>query len=168
MMSLKAKAALFAWFHVGWLGCVYFAIYGLSPYSLIFPLAGWILLRSVSRVSLSLALYLLAVSVVGMAFDALAAAQGLIVMTDPEFTFLPVWLISLWLLYVSVLPLFGDAFERRWALATALGFVFGPLSYYSGEAFGVLHFGRPLDIVVYGLFWAAFFPVSLHFQRKYL
>lgn len=167
-MSVRARILLLVWFHVGWLGCVYFAQRQWFAASLIFPLAGWVLLMALSRVSAALALRLLVFALVGMAFDAAAGALGWISFTTDFPGPLPLWLVALWLLYVAVLPLFGDGFRGRWPAAALLGLIFGPLSYFSGGAFGVLHLNGVLAITIYALFWAAFFPLTLYYQRKLL
>ena len=77
---------------------------------------------------------------------------------------LPPWLALLWLLFASTLrhSLYWTA--RPWWLASLLGGVAGPLSYFAGARLAGV--GLPLGVgpslLVLGLIWAALLPALHH------
>lgn len=164
-MTRPLKVIPFVWFYVGWFACVFFARQGWDNWTLVFPAVSLALLAFLGH-GLSRRSYvtLLVIAVVGMTFDFIASRFGVIHFKNSGAGFLPVWLISIWLLFVATIPLMKALFGKRWLLAAILGLVFGPLSYQSGQIFELLTFEGPLFFVVYGLFWFIFFPVSLLFD----
>lgn len=167
-MNRFQKFALFFWFYLGWFGCVFFAKWDWSPWSFVFPLVPWVLFFILNLFPRRVLAYLLALAVVGIAFDLIAFRLSLISFSNHESHFLPYWLLAMWLLFVSVIPLSFDFFKSRLVLAGLLGAIFGPISYFSGEAFLVLTFNGYWSIFIYAVFWSFYFPAAVYFYRKSL
>lgn len=154
-------------FYVGWFGSVLLAPTAYGALSLIFPgaLAGFLVVRH--RLGLRDAVLALAISTVGLIFDFVMihfefiSARGLVVFS------LPVWLISIWLLFSLSMLKLGTRLEPPIWLSLILGAVMGPLSYKSGELFEVLTFTHPLTVYVYAVFWALAFPAVLKLSKRF-
>ncbi len=155
------KGALFfigGLFYLGWFGAIYFAKWGYPMASLIFPLVliGFqIRKRFLTKRKVFCAL---AVFFVGIGFDSVMFYLGFI--QSPEaFGFSPAWLAAIWLLFAFSMMSLGASFSFPvWSLA-ALGAIFGPLSYKSGELFEVLIFTSSLTTWIYAVFWMFMFPI---------
>lgn len=156
------------WYYIGWFGCVYLGKYGFSAWSFLFPLLLVVLLLAWRQLSLRATALLTIMAVFGMAFDALMAANGSIVFTDSDYIVLPYWLISIWILFLFIVPVMVPIFYSRLFLAAILGAIFGPLSYASGSAMKVLSFQGPSFVYWYAGFWALYFPLSIYTASKIL
>ncbi|TCI04604.1 DUF2878 domain-containing protein [Corallincola luteus] len=144
------------WFDLFWLTCVV----GQSAW---FPasvalLALHLLLISEKLVELRIWAVL---GLFGIAVDSGLSVAG--VFKFDHDVVIPVWLICLWLGFVSTLgrslrPLIA----RPW-LAMMTGAFFGPLSYWGGEKLGAVEFGFPLSttLVLLGFLWAILLPLLL-------
>lgn len=165
-MSKKIMIALIVWFYLGWFGCIYFAKWGLENFSLLFPLFPFTYFLKAKLFSNKELIFFLGAAIVGILFDSSAYFAKLIQFENHQSGFIPVWLISMWFLFVSVLALSHAFFQSRLWLAAALGAVFGPLSYLSGEAFQVFSFTSQLSILIYAIFWAVYFPAMHYIYRK--
>ena len=79
----------------------------------------------------------------------------------------PEWLIYLWLCFPTTLNLSLAFLQDRLHWAVLAGAIFGPLTYYAGEAFDLLKFGEPkvTSIIVFALVWAILFPATLKFAK---
>lgn len=168
-MKSMARFALFAWFYIGWFGCVFMSASEYEAYTLLFPLVGGFMFASTienpKRSSLLLTGFVLfSLAVVGMIFDSLMFKYGLIRFASAsEPRFLPLWLVSIWGLFVLLLPVAQRFFANRLILSSVLGLIMGPLSYKSGEVFGVLFLESFLSLASYAVFWAIYFPTSIVF-----
>ena len=140
--------------------------YGLEAWSLFFPgvLLGYLILRQ--QINWPLLLKLVFLGLVGMSFDGGMAHFGGVHFKSAGAWSLPFWMISIWLLFVLLLPGIQSFFDKRLLLASGLGFVFGPLSYYSGVSLEVLKLSTPLVLVVYGIFWSLYFPLGIYGLRR--
>lgn len=140
--------------------------YGLEAWSLLFPAILLIFLIVQQKMKTSLFLKLIFLGFVGMGFDGLMAHFGGVHFQSAGAWSLPFWMISIWLLFVLLLPWIQSFFDKRLLLASGLGFIFGPLSYYSGVSLEVLRLSTPTVLVVYGIFWSLYFPLSIYGLRR--
>lgn len=164
MTRRTLKIVLYLWLYFGWFACVLMGKYGFSSPSLIVPAIGWLLfLRALSPKPRD-CLKILLLCLGGMAAD--AAFLQLDVIHDPEGTIFPLWLMSLWLLFAPAIYLLARLFKSRLWLAALAGGVLGPLSYKSGEYFGVLEMPGVDAVLIYAVFWACFFPLAMAWLRK--
>ena len=108
--------------------------------------------------------------VVGLAFDYIGIYYKLIeTIPATENNWMPLWLISLWLLFISSLPLLitplQNLFLKKYFIASILGALFGPLSYSAGAQFAVLKFNGTTAIIIYSLFWALYMPLAVFWLK---
>ncbi len=167
-MSGQKRLILMVWFHVAWLGCVFLAKNQLSWVSLALPVVSWLLLTKWITITRGHLKVLVTLATVGMAFDAFAIYSGQVIVLQPDHFLLPFWLMSMWLLFTAVLPIMRELFKKMLWPAIPLGAIFGPLSYYSGKALGVLEFNNQHSLLLYALFWSIYFPVCFMMQRKFV
>lgn len=167
-MKNKLSAVLYIWFYIGWFACLWCALNNASLLSLLAPLVSIILLHYIWPLNSRFVFYMLGISAVGLGFDIAMVQSGILGITPAYIGIAPAWLISMWLLYVTVLPLTTPMFEKRLLLAVVMGAIMGPLSYKYGVVAGVLVFHHEWTMYVYAAFWAAFFPLSVYAKRKLL
>ncbi len=152
------------WANIAWFGCVYSAKYGLAPWSLLIPVGSWwLLVRQHAKAKIPWP-WLLILALVGMAFDALSIRLGWLLLPSPSL--LPWWLVALWLHFVTLLPTMKPWLAFRPWLAWILGAVFGPLTYRSGAAFGVLEMSGEAALIAYAIFWGAFLHASMAVLKR--
>lgn len=153
-------------FYVGWFGSVFLAKVQLSVVSLIFPLimVGFLILKK--SLTLKETKIALAISIVGFLFDAALIHFGLVSVVVDSVLHLPIWLISIWLLFSFSMIKLGLKLQPPILVATVLGAVMGPLSYKSGEYFKVLNFTSNLAFPIYAIFWGFAFPIVLNLSKR--
>lgn len=73
----------------------------------------------------------------------------------------PPWDAVLWMQFATILPFCLRWLSGRYWLCCVLGFVGGPMAFYTGEKFGAIAFLDPrlLHFAVLGLVWAVAFPL---------
>ena len=164
-MKRYMSLILYLWLYAGWFACVLLGKWDQPALSLLVPVVGWLLFwRALSPQPRDCA-KLLALVAAGMLVDTVFMKCGVVRYTV-ETGFLPLWMISLWLLFAPAIYLFAGLFKGRLWLAALAGGVMGPLSYKSGEAFGVLDMQGMDAIVLYAIFWGLFLPLSLVWMRR--
>lgn len=169
-MNSRLKVFLLIWSQVGWFGCVYLAKLDLSPLSILIPLVSWMVLFFSKTLKLKNYLVLVLMATLGIIFDTILFKFGWIQFNSnnqfEQLGVVPTWLISMWFLFVSILPQLSVIFSDRKLIAIVAGLILGPLTYKSGEAFEVLFLKDYKVILVYALFWGLYFPLSLiYFSR---
>ena len=105
---------------------------------------------------------LLAAAGVGAVADSLHAGFGILHFNGHEAgTLAPLWILALWAQFGTTLHFSLRWLSRRYALASLLGLVGGPLAFLGGERLGAASFGEPraLSIAVLALSWAVALPV---------
>ena len=158
--SLLILCSLWVW--CGWFGCIYLARAGGELYTPAIPVVGWILASFALAPSRARAFKAFALASAGISADFLAHQFHLIqFVPDTGFAVLPVWIISLWLLFVVTLLLLARQLNGKYLFAAVLGAVFGPLTYQSGEGFGVLLLAGRSAAIAYSVFWAIYLPSSI-------
>lgn len=158
-VATRLKILFSIWIYIGWFGCVYFGKMGWQLGSLIFPVVGWILLKSSVALNRQTLAKLSFLFLMGLLFDSAAVHINLIQITPPaQFGWLPLWMISLWLLFISSLPLLQGLFHNKLFWAGLLGAIFGPLSYRAGAQFETLFLNGVTALAVYAAFWAIYIP----------
>lgn len=164
-MSSKNRIIQAALFYVGWFGCIFLGPAGYSWITLAFPILSYTTLwRLGIRKELALCVF---ISLIGILFDGFSSYFSLIRFEPPPSTgVLPLWMISLWLLFGASLILMQHLFKERYLAAIFLGAIFGPVSYLSGEKFKVLYFNKPFSIFVYVAFWSIYFASSLYVLNR--
>ena len=79
----------------------------------------------------------------------------------------PYWIIGMWMLFATTLNVFFRWLQSNLALASALGAVFGPLSYYAGAAAGAVVINEfAVALAAIAAAWALLFPGLLMLARR--
>ncbi len=165
MISRFASPITVALFYLGWFGCVLLAESSWTSFTPLFPIALLIFQVSQRLISIKLLAFAIVISVIGIAFDSVMLARGLISVV-PAGTFpLPIWLASIWPLFSLSMVQIGSKLSVPLWLGFLLGFIFGPLSYKAGAVFEVLLFTSPLTFWIYAIFWGLAFPLILRTSR---
>jgi len=167
-LSSKHAIVSLIFFYLAWYSCVLSAKYNFQLISLVLPIIYLALNISYIKIPIRKILGVFWLIILGVFFDFIALNIGMIQIQNTEAPkSLPLWLVSIWLLYFNVIPLISFQFRQNYKLLATLGFIFGPLTYKSGELFGLFIFKGTLTYIVYALFWSIFSVVSVYlFQRK--
>lgn len=152
-------------FQIGWFACVLGAARGL-------PWLGPVVVALALGLHLALAhdrfaeaRLLAGAALLGFFLDSAQAAAGLFAFaTASTVAWLsPPWMVALWPNFATTLHTSLQWLTGRYGLASALGAVGGPLSYYAGGRLGALSFpAEPLvSLLIIGLVWAIATPLLL-------
>lgn len=80
----------------------------------------------------------------------------------------PYWLIALWALFASTLSLSLRWLKHRKLLASALGFIAGPVSYYAGHRLGAIEFSNTtMALMLTAIGWAVILPLVLMISERF-
>jgi len=165
--SMLANAVLF---QLGWFACVLGAARG-HPWTgtaLAACIVAWHIRRAAWPTD---EIRLLALVVlIGAAWDSLLVTLGWI--AYPSGTLLsgaaPYWIVALWALFATSLNVSMRWLKQRWWLATFLGAICGPLSYWAALRLGAVEFMQPLRaIVALSLGWSMIMPGLMLLSQRY-
>ncbi|KPG72611.1 DUF2878 domain-containing protein [Pseudomonas libanensis] len=100
------------------------------------------------------------VTLAGTLLDTLLRTLGVFHFSEPG-PMIPFWLMLLWALLATTLRHCLAWSARPWWLASLLGAVGGPLSYYAGSQLAGVSFGyaTPATLTGLALLWAMLFPL---------
>lgn len=163
----------FLLFQTGWWGCVLLAagFYNWQPLILtIFLISIYFLyfLKAEQRKTNFIFVGLSAIA--GFTIDSTLSYLQIFTFLSPhqDIILAPIWLICLWALFalnfsISLRKLFNHYF-----ICCLLGFIFGPISYWAGEAFGVLTFNehKLMHLGIVGIVWAIIFPTFIWLYQR--
>lgn len=162
-MLSKAGNALA--FQAGWFACVLGAAHDrpwLGPLAVLLLLALHLWFAADRRASLRIVLL---VGIVGVLIDSTLGYLGILRFRDSLFGgwFCPPWLIALWLIFATTLQSSLGWLAARPLAAAVLGGLFGPVSYYAGQALGALNVmdNLPVAVTTLSVIWAVLFPPLL-------
>lgn len=157
-------------FQIGWFACVLGAAHDrpwLGPL-VVLALVALHLCNAADRWA-TLRLVLL-VGTVGTLIDSLLGHLGILQFRDNLFAgwLCPPWLIALWLIFSTTLQRSLSWLAGRPWTAALLGGVFGPVSYYAGQALGALNLmdNFPVAVTTLSVIWAALFPFLLWWAEQ--
>lgn len=109
-------------------------------------------------------------ALVGFVLDSIVINLGLARYASPGPYALvpPLWLVAMWMAFATSLNVSLAWFKSRLRLATLLGAIGGPLSYYAGARLGGMEFAEPLSLSIgaLGLLWAIAFPTLVIVARQ--
>ena len=161
MLERLTNAALF---QLGWFACVV----GGDSLWLLVPLAALVIhLLWISRWADEGRL-ILSVVLLGTTVDSTLRWLGVFDFADVA-PLIPLWLMLLWALLATTLRHCLAWSAHPWWLASALGAIGGPLSYYAGSQLAGVQFpyGQWVTLIGIGVLWAMLFPM-LHFMARRL
>ena len=108
-------------------------------------------------------------AVLGLGFDSLLAASGLVAYAGSQTpsALAPAWIVAQWVLFATLLREPLAWLHRRLALASLLGAVGGPLAYLAGERLGACSLADPGPAIgALALGWAVATPLLLVLARR--
>ena len=113
---------------------------------------------------------LIALTIAGSALSAFNVWNGAVTFSPGLFELagVPLWLMSLWALFATLLRHSLRWMDGRWALAAACGLIGSPLSYSGAERLGAveIHADFLRGPVVLGVTWAVAVPAALWLARR--
>jgi hypothetical protein len=84
-----------------------------------------------------------------------------------NFSLAPAWIVALWMAFGSVLPAFLSWLGGRYVLASLIGAVGAPLSYYGGVGLGAVQMPNLIfSLVAIALVWAAIMPLLVRITER--
>ena len=166
MLRLLANIVVF---QAGWFACVLGAAHGrpwLGPLAAAAVVIGWLVASPRPR---PLATLIALTGIVGLCWDSWLSVLGLIGYPPGPFTppLAPPWILALWVLFATTLPVSLRWLQGRLVLAAILGVITAPLSYYGGARLGaltLLHLQPALWAQAAG--WALLLPLLLLLSRR--
>jgi hypothetical protein len=113
---------------------------------------------------------LLTLTGIGWCVDSINISRGLFIFDHSHIAIIPMWLLFIWMIFSQLFNHSLAWLKGRYQLASLLGAIFAPLSYYSGTAFNVVTFpNMPLSLLTIGLSWSVLMPLFVYlssvFQR---
>ncbi|MGV6806587.1 MAG: DUF2878 domain-containing protein [bacterium] len=112
----------------------------------------------------------------GIIVDSLIQNSGLILFYDAlsvhtataSISLLPLWMISLWLVFSTTLCHSLAPLANRMPVAALFGATGAPFSYFAGAKLSGSTLAEPLigPLLVEGIFWALYFPLGLLAAQK--
>ena len=83
---------------------------------------------------------------------------------------IPLWMVMMWPNFAATLNSSMKWLLGRYKLGAVLGAVAGPFSYYGGEQWGAIEFGRPfwVAMIVIGIEWALAMPALLWLSARWV
>jgi hypothetical protein len=157
-------------FKIGWLASITGAASGvplLGPAVILVAIA--LHLGRVDQPSSELMLIVLT-GAIGAGWDSVMVAAGWL--TYPTGTlvsgFAPYWILAMWMLFATTLNVAFRWLQSKTLIASILGAVFGPLSYYAGSKAGAVVF-NDFAASMFGLAvaWAILLPALLTLARRF-
>jgi hypothetical protein len=151
-------------FQFAWFACVMAAAGG-QPWLGIATIAAVaaVFIALSPRPARTLLLYAL-VTLAGAAWDSLTSATGWIHFIGAAHAgwLLPLWMISMWTLFATMLNVCLRWLRGRTWLAALCGLVGGPLAYFGGARLGAVSFGNlPAAMLLQGAGWALLTPALI-------
>ncbi|KAA3632244.1 MAG: DUF2878 domain-containing protein, partial [Proteobacteria bacterium] len=151
-----------ALFQIGWFACVVGAAGGWpwGGVAVAASVAAWHIWRS-PRPRPEIRLMLVAAAV-GVAFDSLLVAGGLLTYASPVplSGMAPVWIVAMWACFATTLNVGLRWLHGRTRLATMFGAAGGPAAYLGGEALGGVALSMPA-IAALALGWGVIMPLLI-------
>jgi hypothetical protein len=157
-------------FKIGWLASIAGAASGvplLGPAVILVAIA--LHLSRVDQPSSELMLIVLT-GAIGASWDSVMVAAGWL--TYPTGTLVsglaPYWILAMWMLFATTLNVAFRWLQSKTLIASALGAVFGPLSYYAGSKAGAVVINDfAASMVGLAVAWAILLPALLSLAKRF-
>lgn len=157
----------FIGFQIGWFACVLGAAHGyplLGPL-LAIPIVGLHLVRHADKPQEIL--LILSVTLVGSLYDQILMMFGLVSYAPAIWSerWLPIWMITLWILFSTTLNMSLRWLQGRYLLAALFGFIGGPLAYWAGARLGAIQWlSHDSLLLALAAGWAILMPLFMKFS----
>jgi hypothetical protein len=107
---------------------------------------------------------ILSCGLIGAVFDSALVAAGWVTFPSGMFSeaMAPYWIVTMWMLFGTTINLSMRWMRGRPLLASAFGFVGGPLAYLAGHKIGGIQFvDQPAAIAMLAIGWAVMMPLLM-------
>ena len=112
----------------------------------------------------------MAAALIGLVWETLLIQIGVVVVPHGELLsgVAPPWIVAMWALFAITLNYSLGWLRGRWILATILGAIAGPLSYWAGVRMGALEFVDPVKAVIaLAIGWGVATPLLLALAQRF-
>lgn len=156
-------------FKTGWLASVVGSANGspmIGPIVILAAVA--IHLRMVSEPAREFSLILIT-GAIGFCADSILVSAGWVTYANGTFIagFAPYWILAMWILFATTLNVAFRWLQERLLLATVLGAVSGPASYYAGAKIGAIVLIDPVSaLVALSVGWAIILPALMVLAKQ--
>lgn len=145
---------------------------GESDYSIYFPFLA-ITLTAIDKYIFSKMLswklffnFSLFLLVCGIIIDSFLMSFNFIHFRGWESSYSPFYMWAIWLIFIPYYSIAFKKFHNKIFVTAICGFLFAPLSYYSGSNIGSLSVPSLGSLFIIGLMWALFLPTSIQYYFK--
>lgn len=150
-------------FQIGWFSCILGSAYHHPWFGVLVSLIALLMNTLSSKHPIHQARFLITSMMIGIFFDSIPMHLGWIefmkVTYWPE-VLPPPWMVALWGLFASTINKSLVWLREKIALASLLGAIAGPLSYWSGERLGAIHIvNSNMGMLYLSIGWAIAVPV---------
>ena len=165
-MSARTRFCIFNFLglQITWAACAYGATHSQPDFGLVIAVVYIILHMVFTNSRKQDFLILLCFGIIGIGLDHTNAYLGFLSFNQSNITHtvIPLWLMSLWLVFSLTLPHSLDWLGKKPWLAFFLGGLGGSSSYWLGHKLGAITLSEPLaiSISIYFLQWALLLPVA--------
>ncbi len=151
-------------FQIGWFSCVL----GGDLVAIVVVVFGLIVHHNVVMENQREWMLIGIIALVGCLWDLLMINTGVLVFPGALSLGIPVWLISLWVLFATTFSHSMYWLSNHWWLAGMAAALFGPASYWSGGLMNGSQIGEPLfiSVTVLALGWLFLFPCGLLLVKR--
>ena len=125
-------------------------------------------LARVQRPSSELVL-IVSCGLIGAVFDSALVAAGWVTFPSGMFSDLmaPYWIVTMWMLFGTTINMSMRWMRGRPLLASAFGFVGGPLAYVAGHKIGGIEFvDQPAALAMLAIGWAVIMPLLMQLGER--
>lgn len=112
---------------------------------------------------------ILSCGLIGAVFDSVLVAAGWVTFPSGMFSELmaPYWIVTMWMLFGTTINLSMRWMRGRALLASAFGFVGGPLAYIAGHKIGGIEFvDQTAAVAMLAVGWAVIMPLLMHLGER--
>ena len=109
------------------------------------------------------------VYLIGVIWESLMVATDCLIYLNGQFlNYLPpYWIIAMWFLFATTLNVSLRWLHRRILLASIMGLIFGPITYYGGAKLGGVRFTDPtFSMMVIAISWGVLLPIITIIARR--
>ena len=106
---------------------------------------------------------------IGAVFDSALVAAGWVTFPSGMFSDLmaPYWIVTMWMLFGTTINMSMRWMRGRPLLASAFGFVGGPLAYVAGHKIGGIEFvDQPAALAMLAIGWAVIMPLLMQLGER--
>ena len=156
-------------FQLGWLSCVWGASIGKPLLGPVCVLVIILIHLSLLRSRLNEVKMMTQVALIGMIWESLMVTTDCLIYLNGQFLkyLPPYWIIAMWFLFATTLNVSLRWLHHRMGLASLMGLIFGPTTYYAGAKLGGVSFTDPtVSIIVIAISWAILLPIIVFFARR--